>query len=67
MKYVKVLVMGRSIENELWNAEYIGIVIEETKDMYLVKRTGLAKLFYKAEWLPKKGYLLRCELINNCV
>jgi len=61
----RVLVMSRSINNELWSVEYSGRVLAETNDMYLVLKDGfLSKVFRKANWIPKSGYLMRCEEIN---
>lgn len=57
---MKVLVETRTINSELWFVSYMGDVIAETNDRYLVKKNRLIN-----QWIPKKSYLMRCEIVKE--
>ena len=63
---VKVLVMVKDFDCCIWSAEYIGTVLAETNDMYLISKNGLSdKISSDIEWIDKDGYFMRCDAIKD--
>lgn len=59
---MRVLIESRDGVSDLWFVDYEGEAIKETANRYLVRHH-----FILRSWIPKKGYLMRCEEINELV
>ena len=63
---LRVLVMARTIDSNLWEVEYSGEILAETTNMYFVLRDGFwNRLFHNTDWIPKDGFLIRCDIIGQ--